>query len=205
MTKKIDSLRPDNRNANKHTQRGMGLLEKSLRNYGAGRSILCDKNGNVIAGNATLEAAASIGIEDIQYVDSDGTKLVVVRRTDLHIDSKEARELAIADNRVGQVNLDWDAAVLQELMNEGAGLDTFFRENELEDLQTLAMIESELNNNVGLTNSIKESKFKPVKIVLSVEDVSIFETAMKMANESLRGDSFITICEEYIKNHAERQ
>ena len=44
----------DSRNANKGTERGLALLDKSLRQYGAGRSILVDKNGRVIAGNKTL-------------------------------------------------------------------------------------------------------------------------------------------------------
>ena len=47
---RIDELVPDDRNANKGTQRGLGMLEKSLRQYGAGRSVLIDKNGKIIAG-----------------------------------------------------------------------------------------------------------------------------------------------------------
>ena len=44
-------LTPDRHNMNRGTERGLQLLEKSLRDYGAGRSILVDKAGNVIAGN----------------------------------------------------------------------------------------------------------------------------------------------------------
>lgn len=36
----LSALTPDDRNANKGTQRGTGMLEDSLRKYGAGRSIL---------------------------------------------------------------------------------------------------------------------------------------------------------------------
>ena len=58
----IKDLTPDPQNANKGTERGVEMLEQSLRSYGAGRSLLIDKNGVVIAGNKTLEAAASIGL-----------------------------------------------------------------------------------------------------------------------------------------------
>jgi len=38
-------------NANRGTERGTSALESSLELYGAGRSILLDKNGIIIAGN----------------------------------------------------------------------------------------------------------------------------------------------------------
>lgn len=115
---KISDLTPDSRNANKGTEHGSRLLEKSLRELGAGRSILADRNGNVIAGNKTLETASAIGMDDIIIVPSDGTKLIVVQRTDLDIDSKQGRELALADNKVSQENLDFDEQVIAELADE---------------------------------------------------------------------------------------
>jgi DNA modification methylase len=132
-TVKIATLTRDARNANKGTQRGAAMLEKSLRDLGAGRSILIDKNGAVIAGNKTLETAAGIGLEDCIVVKSDGKRLVAVQRTDIDIDSPEGRSLAIADNRTGQVNLDWDASVLADL---GAELDLtqFWKPDELAEL-----------------------------------------------------------------------
>jgi DNA modification methylase len=114
--KTLADLTPDARNANRHTERGSGLLERSLRQYGAGRSILLDKHGRIIAGNATTEAAGSIGLEDVIVVQSDGTKLVAVQRTDLDLEKdKAARELAIIDNRAGELNLEFDAEALQSL------------------------------------------------------------------------------------------
>ena len=81
------------------------IVEDSLRNYGAGRSILLDKHGNIIAGNKTAEGAARIGLDDVIVVKTDGTKLVAVQRTDLDLTTdKAAKELAIADNRAGQVS-----------------------------------------------------------------------------------------------------
>jgi hypothetical protein len=106
---KISDLITDVGNANKGTERGDQALENSLQDYGAGRSILIDKHGNVIAGNKTLEKAGAVGIEDIYVVQTDGKTLVAVQRMDLDLnDGPEARELAYADNRVGQLSLDWD-------------------------------------------------------------------------------------------------
>jgi hypothetical protein len=102
-------LQPDRENANEGTQRGRGLLEKSLRQLGAGRSILTDKDGNVIAGNKTLESAADIDLP-VRIVETDGNELVVVKRTDLDLYSetdKRARQLAYADNKIAEVDLAW--------------------------------------------------------------------------------------------------
>lgn len=127
MTKKIirrvSDLLPDKKNANKGTERGRNLLEHSLRTYGTGRSILVDKHGQIIAGNKTAEESVDVGLEDVIVVESDGKKLVVVQRTDLDLNKdKSARALAIADNRVGQIDLDWDADVLLALKDEGIDL-----------------------------------------------------------------------------------
>lgn len=56
----IEQLKFDDKNFNKHTEYGMGLLEKSLRENGAGRSVLVDKDDNIIAGNGIVEAVKGL-------------------------------------------------------------------------------------------------------------------------------------------------
>lgn len=136
MSKKKDvvsiaDLVPDNKNANTGTERGAGALEHSLRHYGAGRSVLVDKNNRIIAGNKTIETAASIGMEDAVLVETTGDRVVVVRRTDIDLDSPEGRGLAIADNRAGELNLAWNQEVLAEL-GEEIDLSPYFFEDELD-------------------------------------------------------------------------
>lgn len=136
-TVKLTALQPDDLNANTGTPRGTGMIEESLRKFGAGRSILADKNLRIIAGNKTVEGAASIGLDDVIIVQSDGTKLIVIQRTDLDLDDPTTRELAIADNRTGEVNLAWDPDALQALQQQGADLSTYFREEELAELLSI--------------------------------------------------------------------
>jgi len=128
---KLADLTPDTRNANKGTPRGRKLVRESLQRYGAGRSILLDVNGAIIAGNKTVEAAKAVGMEDVQIVKSDGSRLIAVQRTDLNIDDKAARELAIADNRASELGLEWDTEVLKELEREDIDLSPFWDEREL--------------------------------------------------------------------------
>jgi hypothetical protein len=132
-TIKISDLIPDPNNANKGTERGRHLLETSLQELGAGRSILLDKHGRIIAGNKTAETANEIGMEDVEVVRSDGRRLVAVQREDLDLDDPagEARKLAYADNRVGQVDLVFDFDIIQADLAEGLDLSDFWFDWEL--------------------------------------------------------------------------
>lgn len=128
-------IRPDKNNANKGTERGRYMVEASLRETGAGRSILLDKEGRIIAGNKTFEAATDIGLP-VRVVETDGTELVAVKRTDLDLSDTTgtARKLAYYDNRASQVGLEWDAE--QVLADIGAGLDlsAMWHDDELDEL-----------------------------------------------------------------------
>lgn len=144
---KIDVLAFDQHNANKGTARGRKMLGQSLKAHGAGRSILVDKHGQVIAGNKTLEQAIAAGHKDVLVVKTDGSQLVAVQRTDLDLADKKAKALAIADNRVAEVGLEWDTAVLAE-MSKDVDLSEMFTEDELAELVTdvarLREVETEL-------------------------------------------------------------
>ena len=133
-TIKLSDLQPDDGNANKGTERGAYMIRQSLQKLGAGRSILLDKNGKVIAGNKTLESAADIGLDDVLIVRTRGDQLVAVMREDLDLDDPEgqARQLAYADNRTGQVSLEWDAGVLAADLEQGVDLGDWFTAFELD-------------------------------------------------------------------------
>ncbi len=133
---KLSDLTPDASNANKGTERGRYALEASLRKYGAGRSILVDRQGRIIAGNKTAETAADVGIDDVIIVQTDGRQLVAVQRTDLDLDSKEARELAYADNRVAELDLSFDPEQVLADLGAGVDLSAFWRRDELDALLT---------------------------------------------------------------------
>lgn len=131
---KISRLQLDSNNANRGTDRGKLALAASLKDLGAGRSILIDKRGRVIAGNKTLEQAIAAGHKDIVVVKTDGKKLVAVQRQDLDLAKhKKAKALAIADNRVGELDLEWDPDALAAIAKD-VDLSAFFSEDELEKI-----------------------------------------------------------------------
>lgn len=130
----VADITPDENNANRGTTRGRELLEESLRLHGAGRSILVDRRGCMIAGHKTFEQAKRLGLP-IQVVTTDGKTLVVVRRRDLDLKKDPAaRALAIRDNRVAELDLAWDPRVLEELRTQGIDFTTLWSDHEWHEL-----------------------------------------------------------------------
>ena len=107
----IGEFQQDPNNARKHNPRNVGMIERSLSETGAGRSLLADRNGVLIAGNATIEAAAQAGITEAIVVRTRGDKLVIHQRDDLDAAEPVARKAAIYDNRANELS-EWDAEVL---------------------------------------------------------------------------------------------
>ena len=130
----IEELTQDAHNFNKGTEQGQALVERSFKELGAGRSILLDKHGNIIAGNKSQKAAMAAGITRVRVIETTGDELVAVKRTDVDIDSKKGRELALADNLTTQVNLSWDEAELQQVQADVEGFDIADFGFDIEDL-----------------------------------------------------------------------
>lgn len=114
----IEALQQDDKNFNKGTKKGRKLIDKSIRKFGAGRSILLDKNNRIIAGNKTQELAREAGIKKVIVIDAKPDELVAVRRGDVDLDSEKGREMALADNATGAANLDWDDEALARAQEE---------------------------------------------------------------------------------------
>ena len=119
----IEQLAQDQHNFNKGTEQGQELMERSFKEMGAGRSILIDKNGNIIAGNKSQKAAIAAGIKKVRIIETTGDELVAVKRTDVDIDSAEGRKMAYLDNLTTQVNLTWDETELQAVQADVEGFD----------------------------------------------------------------------------------
>lgn len=118
----VDDLHLDPENARQRTERSRAVLESSLEKFGAGRSVVVDADGIVRAGNGTVEAAQRAGITKVREIETDGTELVVVRRTDLR--GMAAKAYAIADNRTSELST-WDQDRLEDQLQEicGEGFD----------------------------------------------------------------------------------
>ena len=168
----INQLIQDDRNLNLGTERGQELLERSVERFGAGRSILLDRNGKIIAGNKTALAAIKKGIKEVEIVESVGGELIAVKRTDIDINTSEGREMAMADNAVAAADLRWDAELLSTMKEEGLEIEKFgmkdiFDSDDDSDLQI-----NDAPNRERIIIVFKDEDSDKIKKLLGVEEIT---------------------------------
>ena len=114
-------IKLDPRNYRKHDQKNKDLINKSLKECGAGRSIVIDNEDNIIAGNGIYEQAQKLGLKT-KVIETDGSELVVVKRTDLATEDEKRKQLAIMDNSTSDTST-FDFNLLQEDFSSDILLD----------------------------------------------------------------------------------
>lgn len=118
----MGEIKLDAHNYRIHDDKNLKLIKRSLKKLGAGRSILIDADGVIIAGNATYQTAQELGIP-VETIKIDGSKVVALQRTDLHTQDKERKEMALMDNTTsanpnydyGEIQTDFSTDELPEL------------------------------------------------------------------------------------------
>lgn len=112
------TIKFDKRNYRKHSDKNKDLINKSLKECGAGRSIVIDNEDNIIAGNGIYEQAQKLGLKT-KVIETDGSELVVVKRTDLQTNDDKRKQLAVMDNSTSDSS-EFDF----ELLNDDFEADT---------------------------------------------------------------------------------
>jgi DNA modification methylase len=129
----IESFRPQRRNLNKHSQRGMGALEASMRKHGYVAPMTAAADGEIIDGSARLETVANVFEDDVLIVHHDGTKPVVMVRDDIpNASTNEARAISALANRIAEINLTWDAEELFADFQSEVDFGGAFNQEELD-------------------------------------------------------------------------
>lgn len=194
QTVKIETLKPDAKNARLHTDRNVEMIGDSIDESGTGRSVLIDETASLIAGNATIRAAIARGVKEVVIVDSDGDKIIAVRRRGLTDEQKQ--RLAIADNRAAEL-AEWDpdaVTVLPPGVTEG-----FWEADELAMLTPPELEEVESQIHSGL-DSAEDDKGPPfLKVLVSLTDIATVERALRATGVNNRGEALLMICENYLQ------
>lgn len=142
---------------NRGTDIGAKILESSLRRLGCCRSVVVDRDGEVLVGAKVLSKCRELGIPIIE-VESDGSSLVVVRRTDVSASTKKGVEISFVDNLSSERGLDWDNENILHAMNTYFGFDP-----------RSYGVEMSLDKDFNVEDFFDELKKKPVK-----KDVELF-------------------------------
>lgn len=146
----IKDLKQDKRNYRKHNDRNLELIKKSVNEVGFGRSVVVDKENEIICGNGVVSTLDKN--TPIKVIETDGSELVVVKRTDLSTEDKKRKQLAIMDNSTSDTS-EFDLALLQ----------TDFDSSELQDLGVPSFEASDIDVD-SFFEDVEEKEKKP-KIV----------------------------------------
>lgn len=93
----MQKIKYDERNYRKHSKKNKSIIKKSLEELDAGRSVVIDSEDCLVAGNGVYEQAQALKMP-VRVVETDGSELVVVKRTDLKTADEKRKKLALADN-----------------------------------------------------------------------------------------------------------
>lgn len=109
----------DENNYRKHSETNKARIRKSIDEAGLGRSVVIDADGVLVAGNGVQQVIDKD--TPVRVVETDGTELVVVKRTDLHTGDPRRKTLALADNATAD-DVEWDFdAIAEDWTEDEAG------------------------------------------------------------------------------------
>jgi hypothetical protein len=165
----------DRRNYRKHSDKNKRIINKSLKDLGAGRSILIDSTDEIIAGNQTFEEAQRLKIP-VRIIETDGNELIAVKRRDLKPDDEKRKKLAIVDNHssdtsefdVNMLMLDYDELELDDyelVLKE----ETIVSKKQSEAQESLQLTDKmnyvilTFENDIDWLNAMTELEIKEVK------------------------------------------
>lgn len=170
----------DKRNYRKHSEQNKKRIRKSLTECGAGRSVLADKDGCLIAGNGVYEQAKKMGIKT-RVVETDGTELVVVKRTDIGTEDNKRKLLALADNATSD-SVEWDMQLV---------LKDFSAEDIAEDWDIIVpqvLSDDELNDLlVDSGDNSKDPKFTVIIPLAYEGELEDIKAALQVTLEQWKG------------------
>ena len=177
----MEEIKFDKRNYRKHDKKNKSLIKKSLEKFGAGRSIVVDAEGEIIGGNGVYEQAQKLGLKT-KIVETDGSELVVVKRTDLKTDDEKRKALAVMDNSTSDTS-EFDLELLtadftvDELKDFGIELPEEKEEQEVEVPDVLE----------------KEDSDKPFTVKLIFENYAALNAFREQYEELIKSDYDVTI------------
>jgi hypothetical protein len=180
----IKDLKQDKRNYRKHNQRNLDLIKKSVTEVGLGRSVVIDNENEIVCGNGLVSTLDKD--TPIKVIETDGSELVVVKRTDLATNDDKRKQLAIMDNSTSESS-EWDFEKLEadfdteELEDWGLDVDFAIEEEENIDIEEIDNYNEGYNIIIKCANYDEAEKFnKKYNLNLDFDNQRIVINVEKM-------------------------
>ena len=109
----VEALRPNPRNARRHSDRQIEQIAASIRQFGFNSPLIIDENNQVLAGHGRLAAARKLHLKSVPCVRIG------------HLTPEAKRAFILTDNRLAELS-DWDDDLLAAELEELSSLELEF-------------------------------------------------------------------------------
>ena len=109
----IAELKPNPRNARRHSQKQLSQIAASIREFGFNSLVVVDEDGVILVGHGRCQAARIAGLETVP----------VLRLS--HLTAEQKIAFSLADNKIA-LNADWEMDQLKDLWRELVGAEINF-------------------------------------------------------------------------------
>jgi hypothetical protein len=190
----------------------IGAIITSIKEFGY-NNVVASWNNIIKGGNHSIKALLQLRQgkwkptkASKQLKISDGKWLVSAMDIS-HMEEVAANAFGIALNTTTRRGYDDPATLLGRLEEIQAESDsmliaTGYSHEEMDELFDISSKHDLLNTNIS-TSRLLGSAAKQIKPVLYIDEIAVFETAMRMTGEANRGSALMMICQEYIDNNEE--
>lgn len=194
----VKDLKQDHRNYRKHNKRNLDLIKKSINEVGLGRSIVIDSENEIVCGNGLVSQLDKN--TPVKVIETDGSELVVVKRTDLSTDDEKRKQLAVMDNSTSDssefdlelLSVDFEVPELKDM-----GIDVPSIDDCETDMPDLASGDKEPFQQMTFT--LADRQAETIKEALSkAKGDSNFEHVDKMGNENSNGNALFFVVQEWL-------
>lgn len=152
----IGTLIPYARNARTHSPAQVAQIMGSIQEFGFTNPVLIHGNG-ILAGHGRVQAARSIGMEQVPCIDLS------------HLSKTQARAYILADNQLA-LNAGWESEMLSlelaELKDEGFDLDLL----GFDDLETLLAEAGDEDSKEAIAKTLSERFGVPPFSILNARE-----------------------------------
>lgn len=213
-------IKPQAKNVNRHTPRGMSELERSISQRGWIGAPTVAADGESFDGSARLETGAGLGFDyaDPAIIDAPDDRAIIVRsrgrypvihmRADIPTaDDDRAKLLALEANKIAADNLSFDPLILAEVAQE-IDVSGLFSEDELAAALRHMPDDGEWGGALGVLPEGDRAPFQQMTFTLSDEQAGHVKDALDKArrmgsfvstgNENGNGNALARVCEVFL-------
>lgn len=195
----LKDIKFDSHNYRKHSDKNKELIKKSITETGFGRSVLIDSENCLIAGNGVVSQLPKD--TKIKVIETDGTDLVVVKRTDLKTNDQKRKELARNDNATAD-HVEWDGLELSQDFSpeemQGWEIDVQTLETSADDFPELP--DGDGNGFEQMTFTLSNRQAQIVKDALAkAKKSNAYKYLNQDENSNSNGNALFCVMEGYLQ------